>query len=300
MTKTFLIALAAMFAVAASYAQKSADTENSLLWEISGKGLTSPSYLYGTIHVICKEDFQFSSTLKEKFTNAKNVYLEIDMDDPGMMMKMASLMIMKDKSLKDLMSPEDYKFLSAYVQDSLRMPMMMFNKMKPITLISLLSTKTLPCSSSESYEQTMIGMAKAQKKDIKGLERVEDQMAVFDKIPDSVEVQMVLDMIRKMPEQKTQFAKMVEAYKKQDLKGLSEEISESPDMKGYEEILLGNRNRNWIPVMESAMKEGNTLFAVGAGHLPGKDGVIELLRKAGYTVKPVQQMFGEIAKRERQ
>ncbi len=269
--------------------------ENALLWQVSGKGLTTPSYVYGTIHMICKEDFQFSNTLKEKFRDAKEVYLEIDMDDPGMMMKMASMSIMKGHSLKDLMNDADYAFLSSYVKDSLGMPMMLFNRLKPITLMSLLYTKVLPCSNSESYEQTMMTMAKQQKKDIKGLERVEDQMGVFDKIPDSVEAQMILEMIRKMPEQRTQFAEMVKAYKNEDLGSLSEEMSESPEWRGYEDILLVNRNRNWIPVMESAMKTGSSLFAVGAGHLPGKEGVIHLLRQAGYTVTPMKQTYGEIA-----
>jgi len=265
--------------------------ENALLWQVSGQGLSSPSYVYGTVHIICKEDFQFSGTLKEKFREAKNIYLELDMDDPNMMMKMASLSMMKGQSMKDLMSPADYTYLSAYVKDSLGMPMMLFNKMKPITLMSLLYTKALPCSASESYEQTMVAMAKQQKKDIKGLEKIEDQMAVFYKIPDSVEAKMILDMIKNMPEQKAQFAQMVAAYKKEDLKSLSNAMSESPEWKGFEDIMLTNRNKNWIPVMETAMKESTTLFAVGAGHLYGKEGVINLLRQAGYTVTPVVQDF---------
>lgn len=263
--------------------------ENALLWEVTGNGLSSPSYVYGTIHIICKEDFQFSATLKDKFSQAKYIYLELDMDDPSMMMKMATMSIMKGHSMKDLMSPSDYTFLSAYVKDSLGMPMMLFNKMKPITLMSLLYTKALPCSASESYEQTMVNMAKQQKKDLRGLEKIEDQMGVFDKIPDSVEAQMILDMIRKMPEQRSQFADMVKSYKNEDLRSLSAAMSESPEWKGFEDIMLSNRNKNWIPVMQTAMKEGTILFAVGAGHLPGKEGVINLLRQAGYTVTPVKQ-----------
>jgi uncharacterized protein YbaP (TraB family) len=68
-------------------------------------------------------------------------------------------------------------------------------------------------------------------------------------------------------------------------------MSESPEWKGFEDIMLTNRNKNWIPVMETAMKESTTLFAVGAGHLYGKEGVINLLRQAGYTVTPVVQDF---------
>ena len=120
-------------------------------------------------------------------------------------------------------------------------------------------------------------------------------MGVFDKIPDSVEAQMILEMIRKMPEQRTEFAQMVEAYKKEDIQKLGEEMTDSPEWKGFEDIMLYNRNRNWISVMAAAMKEGTQLFAVGAGHLPGKEGVINLLRKAGYKVEPVKQSLGETA-----
>ena len=266
-----------------------AGIENALLWSVSGKGLSAPSYVYGTIHMICKEDFLFSNTLKEKIAESQHIYLEIDMDDPTMIIKMASLAMMKDKSLKDLMSNSDYEMVSRYVKDSLGMPMMMINKMKPIALMSLLYTRMLPCSSNESYEQKFVEIAKASKKEVKGLETIEAQMAVFDKIPDSLEAKMILEMIRTMPEQRKQLVDMVDSYKKEDLTKLSNQMSESPEWKGFEDILLANRNRNWIPIMEAAMKQGSQMFAVGAGHLPGKEGVINLLRDAGYRVTPIQQ-----------
>jgi uncharacterized protein len=271
--------------------------ENALLWSVTGKGLSTPSYVYGTIHMICKEDFIFSTTLKQKLNDSKSIYLELDMDDPSMMIKMATMAIMKEHTLQDLMSETDYKTLSQFVKDSLGMPMMLFNKMKPITLMSLIYTKVLPCSSTESYEMKMVEIAKASKKEIRGLETIEEQMGVFDKIPDSVEAQMIMEMIRTMPAQRKQITEMVEAYKKEDLQKLAAQMSESPEWKGFEDILLANRNRNWIPVMETAMKQGTQVFAVGAGHLPGKEGVINLLRAAGYTVTPVKQSFGEVAKK---
>ncbi len=268
--------------------QSQGPIENALLWQVSGNGLASPSYVYGTIHMICKEDFLLSNTLKDKFDASKSVYLEIDMDDPSIMMKTAMLSIMKDHTLKDIMTAKDYEEISAYVKDSLGMPMMIFNRMKPMTLMSLLYTKVLSCP-SESYEQRFMEMAKQQKKEIKGLERIEDQMAVFDKIPDSLEAQMILEMIRKMPEQREQFARMVSSYKKEDLGSLGDEMSNSTEWKGFEDIMLVDRNKNWIPVMSAAMKTGTQLFAIGAGHLAGKDGVITLLRKSGFKVEPVKQ-----------
>ena len=261
----------------------------ALLWSVSGNGLTAPSYIYGTIHLICPDDFKISATLKEKMKAANEIYLEMDMDDPSMIMKMAGLSIMKEHSLKDLLSETDYRILSKYVTDSIGLPMMLFNNMKPLLLMSALYTKVVPCSNPKSYEQAFVQMAKEQHKEVKGLETIEDQMSVFDKIPDSAEAQMLVEMITTMPKQRAEFAKMVEDYKKQDINALQEKLSESPEWKGFEDELLVNRNKNWIPIMKAAMAQGTQFFAVGAGHLPGKTGIIQLLQEAGYRVEPVSQ-----------
>jgi hypothetical protein len=262
--------------------------ENALLWQINGKGLAKPSYLYGTIHMICPEDFLLSDSLKSTFSRSEKIYLELDMDDPAMTMKTLQLALMKDKTLRDLMTKEDYARLDKFMQDSIGMPLMIFNKMKPFTLMSVLYTKVLPCEKMESYEQSFMSMAKQQKKELLGLEKLEDQFAVFDKIPDTAVVRMILDMVDDFGGQKKEFAKMTEAYKRKDLNALSNMISASPDMMGYEDLFLVNRNKSWISVMDKAMIAQGTFFAVGAGHLPGENGVISLLRKAGYTIKPVE------------
>jgi uncharacterized protein YbaP (TraB family) len=264
------------------------ESENALLWEVSGKGLTQPSYLYGTIHMICPEDFLLGDSLKSAFGQAAKIYLELDMDDPSIALKTLQLSMLKNGSLKDLMAPASYEQLSNFVQDSLQMPMMVFNKMKPFALMSVLYTRVLPCSKPESYEQTFVQWAGQQRKEILGLEKLEEQFAVFDQIPDTTEARMVLDMIRDFNGQRSEFRKMTEAYKRKDLQALGGLMEESPDMKGYEDLLLVNRNRNWIPVMQAAMSANRCFFAVGAGHLPGQEGVIALLRKAGYQVRPLE------------
>ena len=81
---------------------------------------------------------------------------------------------------------------------------------------------------------------------------------------------------------------MVALYLSQDLESLHQLMAESPEMMNSQELLLDSRNRNWIPVMESAMKSNSTFFAVGAGHLSGGQGVLELLRKNGYSVTAVE------------
>jgi len=167
------------------------------------------------------------------------------------------------------------------------MPMMLLNNLKPIAITSLISAKSLPCEKMESYEQHFQDMAKARKMELKGLETLEYQFGVFDRIPDTAQARMIMDMIDDEKGGQQEFARMVDAYKRRDLTALGEQMNDAPDIAGYQDILLKDRNTNWVPVMEKAMAEKPSFFAVGAGHLPGKDGVIALLRKAGYQVKPV-------------
>jgi uncharacterized protein YbaP (TraB family) len=264
-----------------------AQEENSLFWEISGKELKEPSYLFGTIHIICRQDYFMPEMVKQKFASSKNVFLEMDMDDPKMQMKMMQLaMLPKGESLPKLFG-KDYALVDSFFKKNTQFPLAMFNQFKPMMIMSLLTMETLTCEDTESYETNFMGMAKKQGKDIKGLETIEDQMRVFDNIPDSVEVKNIVKMVKEFDEQKKQFAEMVNVYKEQNISKLQQELSASPDTMGAEDELLTKRNNNWIPVMEKNMKEDASFFAVGAGHLAGKNGVIQLLRKAGYTVKAV-------------
>ena len=265
------------------------DEYNALLWEISGNGISSPSYLYGTVHMICAEDFVIGKRLREKFKSAQKVFLEVDMDDPSMNMKMMQLSLLRGKKLSDMFSDSDYNKLNVFFRDTIGMPLTLLNTMKPFVLFSILTLKSLPCAEPQSYELSFVKMAKEQSKEVLGLETIEDQMKIFDGMPDSVQVQMVMRYINEFDEQKKEFAKMVNAYKQENLDSIYEHIMSSPDISGSEEVLLFNRNEKWIPIMETAMQKEKIFFAVGAGHLSGPKGVINLLREKGYSVKGIRE-----------
>lgn len=262
----------------------------SLLWEISGNGLKQPSYLFGTIHMICKEEFLLSEIVKQKFSSSKQVYLELDMDDPKLQATMMKEMqLPNNETLKSKLGEINFKKLDSFLKKELKMNLVMFDKFKPMMVMSLLAQRLPSCPQMESYEMNFVKMAGEQKKELLGLERVEDQLAVFDAIPDSLEIRSIMNMVNDFDAQKKEFTRMSTIYKSQDLEVLYQLMVESPEMMGSQEFLLDRRNRNWIPVMEPAMKQSTTFFAVGAGHLGGKQGVLELLRKQGYKVKPIQQ-----------
>jgi uncharacterized protein len=269
---------------------KTNNSDNTLLWEISGKQLSKPSYLFGTFHLICKADIPFGAQLKTALKSVQEIYMEMDMDDPSRLAGALQLMNMKgDTTLKSLYSAEEYKRLQQFFSDSLQMPLGMFQSMKPIFLEAMLYPKMLPCKTMSGVEEELLLLAKENKKPIQGLETMAFQASVFDSIPYTSQAKELLKSIDSLDAYRIHFGTMVKAYKSQQLKKILELLTNKEfGVDDNQDVLLDNRNKNWITQLNTIMKKENVFIAVGAGHLVGDMGLINLLRKEGYTVRPIK------------
>ncbi len=263
---------------------------NTVLWQVSGNGLQKPSYLYGTFHLMCKEDIHFSNQMIEAIKRSDKLYMEMDMDDPNVMLSGMLYMNMKDgKKLEDLYSPEDFTRIKNYFNDTLKMPILFFQKAKPFFLSALFYPKMMNCDSPTGIEQEILVLAKDNKKEIEGLETMKFQASVFDSIPYEWQAKELLKSIDSFSVNKKEFEKMVIVYKNQRLDSMGIMLKSSELGGGkYDDILLNNRNHNWVNQLKTIMKKESVFVAVGAGHLIGKQGLIELLRKEGYKVQPLE------------
>lgn len=264
--------------------------DHSLLWQISGNGLEQPSYLYGTFHLMCKEDIQLSKQLKEALKQSSAIYLEMDMDDPSTMLAGAMNMTMKGgKKLGDFYAPEDYQRLQKYFSDSLKIPAPFYEKMKPFFLAAMLYPKYLDCKNSSGIEQEIMALAKKNDKPIKGLETIQFQMSIVDSIPLEWQAKELLKGVDSMAFNKIQFKKMVSLYNSQNLDSMGILLTSS-ELGGdqYNDIFLKNRNLNWVKKLKEVMPKESLFIAVGAGHLIGEWGLIQLLKKEGYQVIPLE------------
>ena len=269
---------------------KSNANDNTLLWEVSGNGLTKASYLFGTFHLLCKEDINFSPALKQAIIKSNEIYLELDMDDPATLFGGIMLMNMQGgKKLKDLYTAEEYKRLTNYFKDSLKTPVGLFQGLKPGFLVALLYPKMMPCSDVSSVEESIMHLAKGGGKEIKGLETMAFQASIFDSIPYEKQAQELLTAIDSMEKSKVYFSLMLSAYKNQRLDEI-ENIINNPEfgIETNQDILLVNRNKNWVAQLKDIMKKEPVFIAVGAGHLPGKAGLVALLRAEGYVVRALE------------
>lgn len=263
-----------------------AQLPSSLLWEISGNGIEKPSFLYGTIHMACELNFP------EKLTNAietsEQLYLEINLDDPNLQRDIMQGMQMKNgQKISSMISTETFEKMNDFFKTRLGMPLTTLEQTKPALLQSMLISLILECK-VESAEMQLVSRYKERKLPIFGLETVQEQMLVFDEITYEDQLKSLVKMTTgDLTEERKLLTKMMKYYELEDIESLLTAMDEDVYTPNQNEILLDNRNKKWIKPMSNAMATKSTLFAVGAAHLAGENGVISLLRKAGYQVEAV-------------
>lgn len=261
--------------------------QNSLFWEISGNGLKESSYLFGTIHMLPKADYRMPITLKERLENSSALILEADIKVPlkQQIELVRKTLLPNNTSLKDFMSEEEYSNFLSYLIDSLDINKKKVNNryihIKPFFIHGLILKEVL--GKIKVYENELSKLAK--KNDIKllGLETLEDQMKIIDSIPIKEQIKS-LDINHNIIQE---YYSLLNLYKKQDLHAINEEMKKEEDFADFENYFLISRNQKWLPKLEALLKEDNAFIAVGAAHLIGNNGLINLLSLKGYTLTPI-------------
>lgn len=287
MKKLLLILITALFSVSSIQSQ---EIENSLLWKVSGNGLEKSSYIYGTLHLLCPDQLNIQEKVKRAIKETDQLVMELDFDDPQVMPTVQRAMIYKDgTTAKDYLNEKDYKLVSDFFKDSLNMPFERLQAIKPFFLSSMTVIHFLGCQ-PVSFEQQLTNMAKEASKEVKGLETVEEQISFIESIPREKQKKMLVEGLQDYTEAKRMFNEMVDHYLDEEISGINQIIEDymSDDYAEMQLNLLIRRNKKWVDDMKQFMQEHSSLVAVGSGHLPGEQGLINLLIKAGYTVEPVK------------
>jgi uncharacterized protein YbaP (TraB family) len=285
--------------ISAQTAEANPNLEKSLLWEISGKGIKK-SYIFGTIHMIGESDFFLNESVLRSIRKSKKMVMEIDISQSMQTaMKMLMLAPMKDgKKLSDVLNESDYQLVKYYFTNESKnkelqlMPFGLIEKWKPMLLQSFLYTDMIE-GAVKSYEMELLAIGTKRKMKFDGLETIEEQINIFDKIPYEDQAKELLEMIKEIKagknSGKAEFSKLVALYKAQDLDAMVEQSGEDlfKDMQNAEQELLINRNKKWIPKILTLSKENSVFYAVGAAHLGGKSGILRLLMKEGLKVRAI-------------
>lgn len=261
--------------------------DSSNLWKIEGNGIKT-SYIFGTMHLIPQKDFILKDKVKAAFEASEQVVLELDMASPDFMKDiMAHSYLKAGTELKSFMDDSEYELLDSYLKEKTGVGMQMYNTAKPLMLMSVILMTSLD-EPLASFEMSLLTMAKEAKKEMKGLETYESQVAIFEHTPYEKQIDDLVKMIQNPEENKALFDKMAQIYIAEDIEALYGYMDEY--MNHDFELMtkfLDERNNNWIPKIAKFSKDVPTFYGVGAAHLGGDQGVLNLLRQAGYNVTPV-------------
>lgn len=286
--KSTLLLAAGLFGATLALPQ----TPHSLLWRISGKGITKPSYLFGTMHILCAEQAVLGDSLKGAIDAVDEVYFEFDLRDTAAMLAAALNMQMRGgQSLSKLLKPEEYNRIRDYFSAHQSMlPFWALEHMKPMLISSLIEEQSLGCSSIDGMELQIMKYMRGRdpQKPVRGLETAAFQLGLFDSIPYKKQAEELVDYIDSADENKKLTKQLADLYIRQDLDGIQAlSDKDDPGMDEYMDLLLYGRNRKWARELDTLLLQRPLLVAVGAAHLPGPQGVIQLLKKEGFTVEPV-------------
>jgi uncharacterized protein YbaP (TraB family) len=285
MKKTFAFAFLFAGFLISAFAQ-----ENSLLWEVTKKN-QKPSYLYGTVHIQDKRVFAFDEIVYEKMKSCDALAVELIIDEIDVE-AMQEHMFLKEGLLKDYMTEIEYALLDSIVKIKTGQSVAMFAKMKPFFLSSQLMQMDLPKDMPMALDMHFIDTARKMNLDVIALEELSDQIGAIDKMSVEDQVSMLLDGLEDYDNHIAEkMGELVDAYITQDLESMHVLMQDTALPKEFGEELLISRNYGMAKAIRKIMKKQSVFAAFGAAHLVGDEGVIALLRKKGYTVKPVNVEF---------
>ena len=268
-----------------------------LLWKISGNGLEKPSYLFGTHHVAPIHICDSIAGFNEAFNSCKQLYGELELDNiQAVSKKIAKYTLLPQDSLLDkLYTPEEYKLIDEVVKKNMGVSADQLKMLKPVTISTQLSV-IISMQAFNDFNPTLPLDAFLQKKakeqgmSVKGFETSLFQAQILFGEPLPQQASALLKTIKHFDKMKPFIIEMCDVYMKQDLDSIFK-LMQDPELSFTPEEmnrLVNNRNHNWSQQLKDILPQQPTFIVVGGGHLPGSNGLIELLRKQGFTVTPVE------------
>jgi uncharacterized protein YbaP (TraB family) len=257
---------------------------NSLLWEIEGKGLKKPSYLFGTHHFTTRKFADTMRVLQEKLKSVDGVVGEIVMDST-VQGRMAPFLMMKNNTLDSLFTPEEYKEVNDYIKaKNPDIDLKALNTFKPAlvsVMIMLLDNPEIR-EVADGIDDSFQKYAKSNAKSLYGLETAEYQGALLFDDDLQKQKKALLKSIRESDKNKLRAKELKNYYLAQDIDKLTDLFKiQDEENRAFMTEMLKNRNRRWLNQLPALMEKESLFIVVGAGHLVGDEGLIKAWRLKG-------------------
>jgi len=265
------------------------DKSHGLLWAVSRAGV-EPAYLFGTIHSEDPAVLQLAKPVQQAFDTAQSVVLEMLLDKEAMVYSSTAMLMLDGRSLSDIIGQPLFRQASTAIQ-SRGIPEVVLERMQPwaaAVTLSMPAPKTGQVLDAMLYQNAL-----QQGKQVYGLETAREQLNMFESMSESDQIILLQDAVENFPDIDAIHAELLAAYRQRDLDGLMA-ISEASMQQGdqrladdFQQRLVVDRNHRMADRMRQYLQQGNAFVAVGALHLPGEEGLLNLLEQQGYTVRRV-------------
>lgn len=268
-----------------------AAAEKRSLWKVQSKSNTV--YIMGSIHYLKPQNYPLGQAMEDAFKDAKKLVLEINPEsvekEQGQKLMLLKGLYTDGRTLKDAVSEETYVLAEKELK-GLGLEIKVLHQFKPwfvAITVTALKLQRLGFDPNRGIDRYFFQKAKQENKEIVGLETFEYQVDLFDRMAERTQELMLLQTLKDVQSIEEAVDTIVKAWASGDMKTLDSvllgSLREYPEV--YQRLVL-DRNRAWLPKIESYLSQNETyLVVVGAGHLAGKDGVIEMLKAKGYAVE---------------
>jgi uncharacterized protein len=266
--------------------------ESSILWEITGNGITKPSYLFGSLKFIGEKEFYLPKEATEKIKQSAIFAIEDEVDHHAQHELNKVLHFPKGESLSTHLSTEDYNKVVNFFESEFKISKKQFEakyaKLIPLA-ISISMTRLSLGEKVKFYDIELLKFAKSNKVKSYSLESVDREAKALTSFSIEDQTAALLHTVNNFEKQKTEFQKLMEDYPQGKLEEIFEyTLHPLENNQDFINTFFYQRNKEWMPKIEKMISENVAFISVGVSHLEGDGGLLNLFKEKGYTLTPIK------------
>ncbi len=268
------------------------DIQNSVLWKISGNGLSQPSYIFGIINFLPKNEFSISANLQKAIDECEIFITKVPSTNAARKEFNRAAKIPNDGWINDYLTDDELNELRLLMLLELEVSEndyhFNYSRLQPVILVT--ATTLLYLSDEVVFvEELLVSAAKKSRLKFMSLGTVEEEIAAFDKFPIPDQVEALKFTVKNFDEHIQNYMNLVKYYsEEQNLDKIQDEVMKATNRSQlFQEAYYYSRNKVWSGKIGEIIHKDPAFIAIGATHLSGQQGILQLLRNKGYTMSPV-------------
>lgn len=271
---------------------ESGRAQNSIFWEISGKELKSPSYLFGTLKFIGEKEFYLPAQVTNRLKSCQIFAIEDEVDHHAQHELNKALHFAKGQTLATQLTAEEYKLVQEFFLKEFGISKSLFESkyatVKPLAL-SILMTRLSLGEKVKFYDIELLTFANKHNLESYSLESIDREAAALNSFPIEDQAKSLLHSVRNFEKQKSEYQKIMADYPAGNLEEIFEyTLHPTENNPLFLEEFYYKRNEEWLPKIEKMMADKTSFISVGISHLEGDRGLLALLKAKGYILTGIQ------------